>query len=133
MGKENYCDCDGDCTNKPEWCQCEDAQECCGGTLSNLLPASFDSVFGRGESDNILCPGQPTENFCDCEGDCTGNPDFCACDEAKACCADAIPVVLCHDQPVQNYCKDYLLRKKQSFSALLSVVGVASFLTGFLF
>merc|ERR1719282_915920 len=153
--KENYCDCDGDCTNKPEWCQCEDAQECCGGTSPNLLPSSFNSVFGKGESDNILCPGQPTENFCDCEGDCTGNPDFCACDEAKACCLGATPVVLCPDQPAQNYCdctgdcteepqwcqcadaqkccNEYSLRKKQSFFVLLSAVSVASFLIGFLF
>merc|ERR1719282_495755 len=154
-GNPDFCACDEDCTNKPEWCQCEDAQECCGGTSSNLLPSSFDSVFGKGETGNILCPGQLTENFCDCEGDCTGNPDFCACDEAKACCADAIPVVLCPDQPAQNYCdctgdcteepqwcqcadaqkccNEYSLRKKQSFFVLLSAVSVASFLIGFLF
>jgi len=53
---------------------------------------------------NVFCPGQPSENFCDCGGDCTGNPAFCACDEAKACCAGATPVVLCPDQPNDNYC-----------------------------
>ena len=55
-------------------------------------------------ADNILCPGQPYENFCDCEGDCTGNPEFCACDEAKTCCEGATPVVLCPGQPKENYC-----------------------------
>merc|ERR1712207_140913 len=82
------------CPDQPEWCQCADAQACCGDSSSKRLPSSFDSIFGKGESDNILCPGQPTENYCDCGGDCTGNPEYYACDEGKACCADAAPVVL---------------------------------------
>merc|ERR1719401_1932637 len=52
----------------------------------------------------VFCPGQPSENYCDCEGDCTGNPSFCACSEAQECCMDATPVVLCPDQPKENYC-----------------------------
>jgi hypothetical protein len=29
QSKENYCDCTGDCTEEPQWCQCADAQKCC--------------------------------------------------------------------------------------------------------
>jgi len=159
---ENYCDCDGDCTEKPEWCQCVNAQECCGGDTHSSsdelpLPLSSDSIFGEGEFvKKILCPGQPTKNFCDCEGDCTGHPDFCACDEGKACCADATPVVLCPDQSAENYCdcagdcteepqwcqcaeaqkccNENPLRKKKEWSQFVPLIAVtvASFLIGFL-
>merc|ERR1711933_10464 len=106
---ENYCDCDGDCTELPEWCQCEDAQECCGNSSSRSSPSvpSMEFLFPFGESDDghvVLCPGQPSENYCDCAGDCTGNPSFCACSEAQECCIGAPPVVLCPDQPEENYC-----------------------------
>eukprot|EP00961_Rhodomonas_salina_P136165 1832152-Rhodomonas_salina.1 len=47
----------------------------------------------RGEpppsSTGVTCPGQ--SEFCDCGGDCTNQIDWCACDEAKACCADSGP------------------------------------------
>merc|ERR1719150_2511129 len=56
------------------------------------------------KADNVLCPGQPAENYCDCSGDCTGFPEWCSCEEAKDCCADAKPVVLCPGQPKLNYC-----------------------------
>merc|ERR1719437_312758 len=106
-------------------------------------------------ADNILCPGQPTENFCDCEGDCTGNPEYCACSEGKACCVDATPVVLCPDQPKQNYCdctgdcteqpewcqcadaqkccKDFELHKQRSVFVAMSGASFASFLALFLY
>ena len=29
LDKEDYCDCDGDCTEQPEWCSCSDAVDCC--------------------------------------------------------------------------------------------------------
>jgi len=37
----------------------------------------------------ILCPGFPTADYCDCDGDC--NMSFCSCDAAKAptCCNTA--------------------------------------------
>jgi len=53
---------------------------------------------------NVLCPGQPAANYCDCQGDCTGNASWCSCAEAKACCQGAQPVVLCPGQPKENYC-----------------------------
>lgn len=152
---ENYCDCDGDCTEKPEWCQCADAKECCGDTSSSLSSPSIYSIFRIGEIGSVLCPGQPSEKFCDCEGDCTGNQDFCACDEANACCVDSMPVVLCPDQPKENYCdctgdcteepewcqcadaqkccNEYSLRNRKSYFILLSVMSVASFLFWFSF
>ena len=37
--------------------------------------------------DSVQCPDQPTENYCDCSGDCTGHPEFCGCADAQACCA----------------------------------------------
>ena len=109
---DNYCDCDGDCTEQPEWCRCGEAKECCGNSSGVLPPMDFLFLFSdnEGETDDdddddvVLCPGQPPENYCDCGGDCTGNPGFCACGEAEACCAGATPVVLCPDQPEQNYC-----------------------------
>jgi len=27
--EEEFCDCDGDCTERPDWCGCAEAQECC--------------------------------------------------------------------------------------------------------
>jgi len=112
---ENYCDCTGDCSEKPEWCQCAEAQECCEKhlpeSLSNpmvddLSNSFFENVIvNSGSRDGtILCPGQPSDNYCDCEGDCTGIPEFCDCGEAQACCKDAQPVVVCPSQPKENYC-----------------------------
>eukprot|EP01083_Nonionella_stella_P243245 847784_1 len=55
-------------------------------------------------SADVLCPAQPPSNYCDCEGDCTGQPEWCSCDEAQKCCEGATPVVLCPGQPKENYC-----------------------------
>merc|ERR1711933_713266 len=106
--KENYCDCDGDCTEKPEWCQCADAQECCKDTSSKLSLSSLESIFSNGKSD-VLCPGQPEENYCDCTADCTEKPEWCQCADAQKCC------------------NEYSLR------VALGVVSAAFFLAGFLF
>jgi len=65
----NYCDCEGDCTGQPLWCDCEEAQACCVGATPT-----------------ILCDGQPQENYCDCEGDCLDNLEWCACHEGRDCC-----------------------------------------------
>lgn len=72
---------------------------CCKHASSNMdfLKAAF-------ASDHIVCPGQPLENFCDCAGDCTGQPEWCACEKAQECCHGATPTVLCPGQPKGNYC-----------------------------
>jgi len=36
---------------------------------------------------NILCDGMPDPGmYCDCDYDCTENPDWCSCADAQACC-----------------------------------------------
>eukprot|EP00554_Chaetoceros_debilis_P014642 CAMPEP_0194127082 /NCGR_PEP_ID=MMETSP0150-20130528/60332_1 /TAXON_ID=122233 /ORGANISM="Chaetoceros debilis, Strain MM31A-1" /LENGTH=202 /DNA_ID=CAMNT_0038820983 /DNA_START=24 /DNA_END=632 /DNA_ORIENTATION=+ len=40
----------------------------------------------RGLQSDVLCSTQPPENFCDCEDDCTNEPEWCSCDEAQTCC-----------------------------------------------
>merc|ERR1711988_743461 len=101
---DNYCDCEGDCIWQPDWCACEEAQTCCKGA------ANFNDLWDDDDEDedeeegNVLCPGQPKDNYCDCEGDCTGHADWCACEEAQTCCEGASPTVLCPGQPVDNYC-----------------------------
>jgi len=72
QSKSNFCDCAGDCTGQPQWCACDEAQECCSGATPT-----------------VLCPEQPKENYCDCEGDCTQQAAWCACAEARACCNDS--------------------------------------------
>jgi len=67
--EQQYCDCSGDCTGFPEWCGCQEAQECC-----------------QMSSPVVLCPDQPRENYCDCDGDCTEQPDWCSCQQAEECC-----------------------------------------------
>mmetsp|Transcript_52826 Transcript_52826/g.57327 ORF Transcript_52826/g.57327 Transcript_52826/m.57327 type:complete len:206 (+) Transcript_52826:259-876(+) len=69
LPEQQYCDCSGDCTGFPEWCGCQEAQECC-----------------QMSSPVVLCPGQPRENYCDCDGDCTEQPDWCSCQQAEECC-----------------------------------------------
>merc|ERR1719223_1575329 len=119
--KKNYCDCDGDCTEKPEWCQCADAQECCANTSSLPSLPSMDLIFDVGESGNVLCPDQPEENYCDCDGDYTEKPEWCQCADAQECCGNTSSLpslpsvnlifgisengnVLCPGQPSENYC-----------------------------
>jgi len=38
----------------------------------------------------VVCPGYSyeTNTFCDCDGDCNGAPEWCSCEEAKACCKE---------------------------------------------
>ena len=58
-------------------------------------------------STSVLCAGQiESTNYCDCGGDCTANPSFCACDEAqtKTCCAIPSDTVLCPGQREDDYC-----------------------------
>ena len=36
----------------------------------------------------VHCPGYDKKNeFCDCDGDCTENPDWCSCPKAEHCCS----------------------------------------------
>jgi hypothetical protein len=35
----------------------------------------------------VLCPGLDKDDFCDCDGDCTENPDWCSCSQARNCCS----------------------------------------------
>merc|ERR1712157_594229 len=46
---------------------------------------SFDSKDSL-DSKQVLCPGKNKKDYCDCDGDCNGNPSFCECEEAKKCC-----------------------------------------------
>merc|ERR1712238_421757 len=52
------------------------------------LRSFVSSLPGMG-SPSVVCEGQPEENYCDCEGDCNGNHNWCACEEAQACCQNA--------------------------------------------
>jgi len=38
----------------------------------------------------VQCPGQAEADYCDCEGDCTGNSDLCSCEEAQTCCSGLV-------------------------------------------
>jgi len=69
-----------------------------------FLPLSSSSQFPLFSSSTVLCPDQPNENYCDCRGDCTGQPQWCSCDQAQKCCEGAKPTVLCPNQPRENYC-----------------------------
>ena len=40
----------------------------------------------------VSCPGLPVADYCDCGGDCTNQPTWCACAAATSCCAGAIPM-----------------------------------------
>ena len=58
---------------------------------NSLVSGGFDgSSGGSGNSDpppgTVLCPGMAASKYCDCGGDCSDNPDWCACAEAQACC-----------------------------------------------
>jgi len=42
--------------------------------------------FQVASQNSVLCPGQPKDQYCDCDGDCANNPGLCACPAAKKCC-----------------------------------------------
>merc|ERR1719204_2517467 len=50
---------------------------------------SSDSSDDEMPEDAVRCPNQPPENYCDGQtpGDCTDNPTWCDCKEAKKLCA----------------------------------------------
>ena len=51
---------------------------------SNATDLSHDSPG----ADDVLCPGKPDAEYCDCDADCSSSVKFCECGEAKAiaCC-----------------------------------------------
>merc|ERR1712060_792512 len=75
-------------------------------TMMRSAVVAFLSLLlaGQSNSKDILCPGKPSSDYCDCGGACPGHPEFCSCEEAQACCEDATPTVLCPGQPSSNYC-----------------------------
>ena len=58
-----------------------------GGASSWASSAIGSSHDSPGEGD-VLCPGKPDNEFCDCDADCSSSNKFCECGEAKAiaCC-----------------------------------------------
>jgi len=65
----------------------------CNGEYYNsdlYLPAGTDEGTSSDEvpESAVLCPGQPTGNYCDCHGDCSNEPLWCGCLEAQNCCAE---------------------------------------------
>jgi hypothetical protein len=53
-----------------------------GASEVSILNAAEDIGF------EVVCPGLSIESntYCDCEGDCTQMPQYCACAEAQKCC-----------------------------------------------
>ncbi len=49
----------------------------------------YSYSYGGVPDDAVLCPGLPAADYCDCTGDCTGEPDWCACPEALECCGQS--------------------------------------------
>jgi len=50
MGPDEYCDCTGDCTEMPEYCVCEEAQNCCIEELESeidVLSGKVQSLVGN--------------------------------------------------------------------------------------
>merc|ERR1712113_752414 len=63
----------------PSWCSCAEAKTCCKNDTGGQTHVPSTAV---------ICPGQPTKNYCDCDqtSDCKYNPSWCSCDKAKTCC-----------------------------------------------
>merc|ERR1712146_164709 len=51
--------------------------------LLSLLLLAANTI----RADKVLCPGQPKENYCDCDGDCNNQPNWCSCQDAQECCS----------------------------------------------
>ena len=101
-GADDYCDCRGDCTDRAQYCSCAAALACCSAQLvpqpspdpfqpfpqASPMPSPQPSPSpGFTLPGIVVCPGLGADDYCDCTGDCTNNPSFCACSEAQACCS----------------------------------------------
>jgi len=92
--EDQYCDCADDCDDflidkmglnhlsfqlsRPGWCGCEEALDCC------------QEADALDMSEQVLCPGQSQENYCDCDVDCTEQPAWCDCQQAEECCNSGV-------------------------------------------
>lgn len=61
-------------------------------TTGTDAPTLADTSLGTVDSTmalrSVLCPNLPTDEFCDCDGDCFVFPDSrCACEDALNCCS----------------------------------------------
>ena len=48
--KDDFCDCDGDCTENPKWCSCPKAVDCC----SRVTVTTRRSVVPRAPRTSLL-------------------------------------------------------------------------------
>ena len=57
-------------------------------SFATMLLAIYCNIPSNLVDASVLCPGQPAENFCDCDGACEEEPSWCACPKARArsCC-----------------------------------------------
>ena len=78
------CWCKGDILSC-KW-DCGDGQ-IRGGNMWTTPSADDVSHDGPGV-DDVLCPGKPDSEYCDCGGDCSAPVKFCECEDARAmsCC-----------------------------------------------
>ena len=87
MNEDNYCDCSGDCTYKPELCACKAAKACCEAPSPSPQSESV-SCGGHYAASCLECPttGCPSGN-CGaawCNGDCTWDNVAGECTSAGA-------------------------------------------------
>merc|ERR1711907_346487 len=76
MGKRKSCDNNNVATKCPKSCGK------CGSDDENEDENEDEEV----DNNYVLCPGFPTDNYCDCQADCVENPSLCACGQAQQCC-----------------------------------------------
>jgi hypothetical protein len=58
--------------------------------LSKSLKESFEHKASKIiKIEELVCPGQPAENFCDCTSDC--GTSICDCAQGLSCCSDDPP------------------------------------------
>lgn len=98
-----WCGDDDDFLVRPEWCKCDEAMACCENdynTPGNAVPSKVKLHVQEGDEANdedygykyVQCPGSSQKCRCNLwcfdfeEDDWLFRPEFCQCDEAKACC-----------------------------------------------
>ena len=67
-----------------------------GNQLSGLIPVEGDAI----------CSAEGGEHYCNCNTDCTFNPNFCGCKEAESCCTSFVEQFtecnFCENSGLQN-------------------------------